>query len=76
MPRSDQLWSSAEAATFLRIAPKTLRNWRSTGRGPAYVKRDGCREVFYRPADVQRWQKAHTQVIDPEARLRAARRSI
>jgi Helix-turn-helix domain len=27
-----------EAADILRVAPQTMRNWRVTGRGPAYHK--------------------------------------
>ncbi|MFB7517247.1 helix-turn-helix domain-containing protein [Streptomyces sp. NPDC056144] len=73
---ADQVWTTAEAALFLRIAPKTLRNWRCAGRGPAYEVRQGHRGVLYRPAVVQAWQKTNTRVVDPEKRLRAARRGI
>ncbi|GAA2812210.1 helix-turn-helix domain-containing protein [Streptomyces showdoensis] len=76
MARTHLLWTTAEAAAFLRISPKTLRNWRSMGRGPAYERHAGRRGVFYRPAVVRRWQKDNTWVIDPEARLSAARRTI
>lgn len=38
------------AATFLGIAPRTLANWRSQGRGPVIVKLGG--RVFYRISDL------------------------
>jgi len=47
LPRSP-LCTTAEAAAYLRRPVETLRWWRNTDRGPAWV-RDG-RRVFY-PAD-------------------------
>ncbi|MEU5218486.1 helix-turn-helix domain-containing protein [Streptomyces sp. NPDC020807] len=74
--RGDQVWTTAQAAAFLRVAPKTLRNWRCIGRGPAYEVHQGHRGVLYRPSVVRAWQKTNTRVVDPEKRLRAARRGI
>ncbi|MFI1975409.1 helix-turn-helix domain-containing protein [Streptomyces wedmorensis] len=73
---ADQVWTTAEASAFLGVAPKTLRNWRCAGRGPAYEVRHGRKGVLYRPAVVRAWQKTNTRVVDPEKRLRAARRGI
>jgi hypothetical protein len=33
-----ELLIEREAAAFLRVAPQTLRTWRSEGRGPAYAR--------------------------------------
>ncbi|WP_183068932.1 helix-turn-helix domain-containing protein [Streptomyces sp. gCLA4] len=76
MARADELWTTAETAAFLGWSPKTLRNKRSQGVGPAYEVHRGRRGVLYRPAVVRRWQKTNTRVIDPEERLRTARRNI
>lgn len=46
--------TTAEAARVLGVAPKTLRNWRSLGSGPAYVEL-GSRQCVYRPADLDSW---------------------
>lgn len=51
--------SSPEASRVLGIAPKTLRNWRANGTGPAYLK-SGNR-TLYRVEDLDAWLAA--QVI-------------
>lgn len=38
----DRTLTPAEAAEFLGVSAKTLNNWRSKGRGPAYVKYAGA----------------------------------
>lgn len=48
----------SEAASFLGIAPKTLRNWRSLGKGPASVM-VGSRPR-YRLIDLERWVRVNT----------------
>jgi len=40
-----------EAARFLGVAPRTLNNWRYSGKGPAYI-RIGSRAVRYLPTDL------------------------
>ena len=35
-------WSPSELADLLSISPMTLRNWRSLGKGPHYLKVGGC----------------------------------
>lgn len=30
--------SDVEAAEFISTSPQTLRNWRSAGKGPSYIK--------------------------------------
>lgn len=52
----DPLGTSEEVAVYLRKSPKTLRNWRSLGVGPAWHKTVGT--VMYRWCDVERWLDA------------------
>lgn len=47
---SDELKNTAQAGEHLKTEKKTLENWRSQGRGPAFVK-IGSR-VFYRVRDL------------------------
>jgi hypothetical protein len=49
------------AARRLRISPITLANWRSQGKGPAYIK--SGRTVLYAEADIIAWQLA--QRVEP-----------
>ncbi len=56
------LLTPTEAAAYLRVASKTLANWRVQGGGPVYVKYG--RVVRYRQADLEAWvqaqRRAHT----------------
>lgn len=45
-----------QVATVLGLSTATLANWRSLGRGPAYIKL-GAR-VRYRAEDIERWVDA------------------
>jgi hypothetical protein len=45
-----RLCSPDEAARRLHQAPQTLAQWRSEGRGPAYIKLG--RKVFYTDGDL------------------------
>ena len=64
---SERTLSSAEAAEFLGVNPKTLNNWRSQGRGPVYVKYAGAIDglgrqrgtVVYRLADLREYVNTH-----------------
>ena len=47
----------AEAAAFLRLAPRTLDNMRQRGTGPLYSKH-GCRVVYHRD-DLIDWSNQH-----------------
>lgn len=49
--------TSTDAAAAIGIDPGTLRNWRSQGRGPRYV-RIGGNKVLYRVADLESWLDA------------------
>jgi hypothetical protein len=50
------LATTAEVAAYLRKEEKTLRNWRSEGTGPLWVK---CgHDVLYDWADVDEWVRS------------------
>ncbi|GHI84152.1 helix-turn-helix transcriptional regulator [Streptomyces xanthophaeus] len=72
---TDRLWTTAEAADYLGLAAKTLRNKRSAGQGPAYVMLPGHRWAYYQPSDVKAWQKKNTRVINPETKTNTRRRA-
>jgi hypothetical protein len=61
--------TTAEAATFLRLAPSTLAKLRLTGAGPAYCKLG--RRVVYRAADLTSWLQSRVaqNTSDAGARL-------
>lgn len=53
----EQLINEHQAATFIGFAVKTLRNWRVSGAGPAFVRASG-RAVRYRRKDLIEWAEA------------------
>jgi predicted DNA-binding transcriptional regulator AlpA len=58
MIENNEGWmTGAEVGRMLRLAPGTLNNWRSAGRGPKYVKLAGG-VVRYPEADVKAWMDA------------------
>ena len=56
----EQYLTTEQVATWLQIAPKTLRNWRSAGRGPRAIKIYG--HVRYGRAAVEGWIAATAEV--------------
>ncbi len=55
------LMDNSETAAFLSIKPQTLRKWRTTGKGPLYIRLGGPRgRVAYRAGDVEEWLAANT----------------
>ena len=52
---TDPLLDEHDVAELLKMSVHTLRQWRSVGRGPGYVKL-GSR-VRYRPDDINDWLK-------------------
>lgn len=48
-----QLLTTEEVAVWLRVAPKTLRNWRSAGLGPTALKLHSV--VRYDRSAVEAW---------------------
>lgn len=63
----DQTLTPNQAAKFLGVSVKTLNNWRSKGRGPAYVKYAGAIDglgrqrgnVTYRLGDLRDYVNTH-----------------
>jgi hypothetical protein len=47
----NDLLSSGEAGSYLKISPKTLANWRTAGSGPTFVRVGGA--VRYRFSSLQ-----------------------
>lgn len=56
-----------EFADMIGLSPRTLANWRSTGKGPPYLKigveppegHQDRRKVRYQRAVAERWATAH-----------------
>jgi hypothetical protein len=59
--------SEAEGATADGPSPRTIERWRSTGRGPAFIKVG--RRVLYRREAIESWldqqTRSHTNQTDP-----------
>lgn len=61
------LLTPAEFAAMIGMSPRTLANWRSTGKGPAYLKlgaeppegHQDRRKVRYRRDTAEKWAEAH-----------------
>lgn len=51
-----RLMTNDEVAEYLQISPKTLRNWKSAGKGPPAIRYSG-RATRYLPEDVYEWVK-------------------
>ena len=50
------LFTTEEAAEYLRLSPRTLERYRVTGEGPNFLKLG--RRVFYRRSDLDAWRDA------------------
>ena len=50
---NDNLLTTDQAATLVRVKPATLKIWRMKGAGPAFIKVG--RLVRYRRATIERW---------------------
>jgi predicted DNA-binding transcriptional regulator AlpA len=64
MADQSQLLTTAEAATYLRMAAHTLTRWRSQGKGPSFVRVGGS--VFYRVTELEAY--IERSVTAPEKR--------
>ncbi len=55
---TDRYLTGEELAVRLRRAPGTIANWRSSGRGPRYLKPSGGKRgrILYRLQDVEAWE--------------------
>lgn len=49
----DVLLSAAEAAEILHVSARTLEDWRTTGKGPLYLRLG--RRPHYRLSDISTW---------------------
>lgn len=52
--------NTKQVAERLGIHPQTLKNWRVTGKGPAYLHVG--KAIRYREQDVDLWEKANRSV--------------
>ena len=52
-PHLSEILIPEEAASFLRISPETLRQWRHLGEGPKYLKMG--RSVRYNREHLENW---------------------
>ena len=55
------LLTTTEAAAALALAPKTLRNWRSQGLGPPFIRLGGA--IRYRETDLLAWVDAQAVTV-------------
>lgn len=55
----EKLMTTEEVAEYLNIKPKTMKDWRSKGTGPGYMKfgRSRSAMIRYRMSDVDQWIK-------------------
>jgi predicted DNA-binding transcriptional regulator AlpA len=63
------LLDEQEAAQFLRLAPMTLRRWRSIGRGPRFIKLGASHQsaVRYRMSDLTDWIESRVRDTEEAA---------
>jgi len=68
--------NTRKAANWIGYKPETLRQWRTNGIGPPYIRVLG-KLVRYRASDVERWMDEQVQQTDgqkkpgrPRKRLR------
>lgn len=47
--------TTAEAATYLNVSPRTLADWRCRLIGPPYFKPEGLGTVRYNVDDLEQW---------------------
>lgn len=65
--QSGDLVTEAQAAKTLGVSPITLRNWRSRGKGPNFVRLQGSTAIRYRPVDLAAFAKLHVVQQQPAA---------
>ena len=65
MTRRNDLLTTAEAAAYVGLSPRTFERYRVTGEGPPYLKVG--RLVFYRRTDLDAWleNKIRRSTSDP-----------
>ena len=67
-----ELLTTPEAAVQLRVSPRTLEDWRTSGKGPPFRKVGGWR-VLYHVDDLADWLQATVRqsTTDPGALARS-----
>jgi len=60
------LLTPAQAADFLQVSPRTLRQWRHQAQGPAFVKL-GSATFRYALEDLKRFIEARTVTVNHDA---------
>jgi DNA-binding transcriptional MerR regulator len=58
-PLLSSYFTQEEAATELKVSPRTIDRWRRLGEGPPITKIG--RRVFYRRASLHEWARAREQ---------------
>lgn len=58
--KQPQLITEKDAARMLSISERTLRNWRTRGGGPRFV-RVSARCIRYRISDIEDWAAERTR---------------
>jgi excisionase family DNA binding protein len=58
MTTIERLLTTEEVAEMLRVSRRTLETWRSTARGPVFVRVG--RRIGYRPEAVEQWLAERT----------------
>lgn len=59
MTERRKMATTAELAAYLDIPAETLRDWRTNGTGPNYLKIG--KHVRYRWSDIDKWEQANLQ---------------
>lgn len=68
------LKKTVEAAAFIRRSPRTLEGWRTTGKGPPFLKVNGG--VLYDYNELVTWLEGHRRLStsDPGPATRQSER--
>ena len=57
--------TTGQAASYLKLAPGTLQNWRSKGKGPKFIKRGN--NVYYPMKSLEDYIARHTNLFGSTA---------
>lgn len=63
--KDSEMVNDVRGAEFIDYSPKTLRNYRSSGKGPPYYKIG--RKILYKREELLTWVEKHR--IDPEVEV-------
>ncbi|WP_429649227.1 helix-turn-helix transcriptional regulator [Skermanella aerolata] len=51
-----------ELAERLKVKPRTLQDWRSSGKGPQFVR--AGRAIRYRQSDIDAWLQSQVERVE------------